>query len=414
MPATLTTVDNILKEIYEPSIREQLNDEVMSLRRIERSSEGVTSQVGGKYVVFPVHTTRNSGIGARLETEDLPTAGQQGYARAQVRLRYLYGRVQLTGQTIELADSNFQAFASALSEEVTGVKDDLAKDLNRQVYGDGSGSIGTASNVVVSGTLASFVVTSVAGLQIGMTIGTGTISSGVITSVCTGATITNINVTTKTITTTGGTGTIAAGHVVYRGTSATVNNAQLASGDANQKEWSGLAKIVAASGAVFNIDPATTPLWVSRVDSNSGTNRALSEGLIILNADYVRAAGSRTTVMFSNLGVRRAYFNLLVQQRRFSNTQNFEGGFSGLAFTTDSGEIPFVVDTDAPANTIYGINEKEMKIYRDQDWTFMNRDGSNWSRVPNKDAYEATLFQYSELATHRRNAHFVIKDITEA
>jgi len=413
MPATMTTVDSILKEIYEPSIREQLNDDVVALRRIERSSEGVTSEVGGKYVVFPVHVSRNSGIGARLEGENLPSAGQQGYARAQVPLRYQYGRLQLNGQTIELADSNFQAFASALSEEVNGVKQDVAKDLNRQIYGDGSGAIGTASNVVVSGTLASFVITSVTGLQIGMTIGTGTISSGVITSVCTGATITNINVATKTITTTGGSGTLAAGHVVYRGTTATENNAQLVSGTANQKEWTGLGKIVAASGAVFNIDPATQPLWASRVDSNAGTNRALSEGLILLNVDYVRVAGSRTTVMFMNLGVRRAYFNLLVQQRAYSNTKTFEGGFTGLGFTSDNGEIPMVVDVEAPANTIYGLNEKEIKLYREGDWSFMNRDGSQWSRVLNKDAYEATLYQYSELGTHRRNAHFKIADVTE-
>ena len=410
MAATLATVDAILKEVYEPSIREQLNDDVVALRRIERSSEGVTSQVGGKYVVFPIHTTRNSGIGARLENDDLPPAGNQGYERAQVNLRYLYGRIQLTGQTIELADSNFQAFASAMSEEVSGVKTDLAKDLNRQVYGNGTGVVAT----VVSGALASFVVDNIQWLQIGMMIGTGTqAGTGVVTSVCTGAVITNIDVATKTVTTSGGTGTLAAGHVVYRGVSATMNNAQLAAGDKNQKEWTGLAGLV-GTDPLFGIDPASTPLWQSWIDENGGSNRALSEGLIVLNVDKVRAAGSKTTVMFMNLGVRRAYFNLLVQQRRYTNTQTFEGGFSGLAFTTDAGEVPMVVDTDAPYNTIYGLNEKEIKVYRDQDWTFMNRDGSNWSRVPNKDAYEATLFQYSELGTHRRNAQFRIEDITEA
>jgi hypothetical protein len=117
--------------------------------------------------------------------------------------------------------------------------------------------------------------------------------------------------------------------------------------------------------------------------------------------------------MFMNLGVRRQYFNLLTQQRRYTNTQTFEGGFSGLAFTTDKGDIPMVVDTDCPKNTIYGLNEKEIKVYRDADWSWMDRDGSRWARVPNRDAYEATMYQYSELGTHRRNAHFRIEDITE-
>lgn len=411
MGADLATIDAILKEVYEPSIREQLNDEVVALRRIERSSEGVTSQVGGKYVVFPVHTTRNSGVGARLEDSDLPIAGQQGYARAQVPLRYLYGRIRLTGQTIELADSNFQAFASALSEEVNGVKTDLAKDLNRQVYGDGTGAIAQVASVA---TLAAFAVDSVQGLQLGMSIMLATRSGNVMNPVAgtTGAVISDINPATKIVSTTGATGgtaTSTAQYVVRADASG--NSGQTLEG---QKEWTGLKKIVADSGSLYDIDPASTPIWKARVDANGGTNRALSEGLMILNTDYVRAAGSKTTVMFTNLGVRRAYFNLLVQQRRYTNTQTFEGGFSGLAFTTDNGEIPLVVDTDAPSNTIYGLNEKEMKVYRDQDWSFMNRDGSNWSRIPNRDAYEATLYQYSELGTHRRNSHFVIQDITEA
>ena len=411
MGASLATIDAILKEVYEPSIREQLNDEVVALRRIERSSEGVTSQVGGKYVVFPIHTTRNSGVGARLEDSDLPIAGQQGYARAQVPLRYLYGRIRLTGQTIELADSNFQAFASALSEEVNGVKTDLAKDLNRQVYGDGTGAIAQVASVA---TLAAFEVDTVQGLQLGMSVMLATRSGDVMTAVAgtTGAVISDINPATKIVSTTGATPATATATTQYVvRADASGNSGQTAEG---QKEWTGLKKIVADSGTLYNIDPAVTPIWKARVDANGGTPRALSEGLMILNTDYVRAAGSKTTVMFTNLGVRRAYFNLLVQQRRYTNTQTFEGGFSGLAFTTDNGEIPLVVDTDAPSNTIYGLNEKEMKVYRDQDWSFMNRDGSNWSRIPNRDAYEATLYQYSELGTHRRNSHFVIEDITEA
>lgn len=82
MTASLVTADTILKEVYESGINAQLNDEVIALRRIERTSEGVTSQVGGKYVVFPIHVNRNSGIGARREDETLPDAGRQGYRRA--------------------------------------------------------------------------------------------------------------------------------------------------------------------------------------------------------------------------------------------------------------------------------------------------------------------------------------------
>jgi hypothetical protein len=395
----LGTVDAILKEVYESRVRDQLNDEVVALRRIERTSEGVTSQVGGKYVVFPIHVARNSGIGARLEDEDLPTPGAQGYRRAQVGLRYQYGRLRLTGQTIELARENFQAFASAMDEEVRRLKDDLAKDLNRQVYGDGLGAVATISGALAGSTAP---VADTLYVQEGMLVDTGTVSNGVFTAVATNKVVSNVDVGNGTVDLTGGSGTPASGHVIVR-----AGNGRTAADE--QREWTGLGALV-GTGELFGV---THPKWASVIDNNGGTPRPLSESLLILNADAVRANGSYPTVMFMNLGVRRQYFNLLTQQRRYTNTQTFEGGFSGLAFTTDKGDIPMVVDTDAPKNTIYGLNEKEIKVYRDADWSFMDRDGSRWARVPNRDAYEATMYQYSELGTHRRNAHFVIKDITE-
>jgi hypothetical protein len=129
--------------------------------------------------------------------------------------------------------------------------------------------------------------------------------------------------------------------------------------------------------------------------------------------DQIRTKGSAPTAIYSNLGVRRAYFNLLTQQRQFTNTKEFNGGFTGLTFTTDKGEIPMIADVDCPKNTLYFVNEKELKLYREKDWSFMDRDGSKWQRVIGYDAYAATMYQYSELGTHRRNAHGVIKDITE-
>lgn len=402
MTASLVTADTILKEVYESGINAQLNDEVIALRRIERTSEGVTSQVGGKYVVFPIHVNRNSGIGARREDETLPDAGRQGYRRAQVGLRYQYGRLRLTGQAIALANENFQAFASVLEEETSRIKDDLAKDLNRQVYGNGDGVIATITGALTVNTAP---VNRTLWLQEGMLVDTGTLASGVLTVVASNKVVSNVNVGAGTVDLTGGTGTPVNGHVIVR-----AGNRRSGATDNDQREWTGLGALVAGSGALFGL---THPAWVSTINGNSGTNRALSEALIIGAADAVRARGSYPTVMFMNLGVRRAYFNLLVQQRRYTNTQQFDGGFSGLAFTTDKGDIPMVVDTDCPGNTIYGLNEKQIKVYRDADWSYMDRDGSRWSRDATKDAYNATLFQYSELGTHRRNAHFRIEDITE-
>ena len=47
----------------------------------------------------------------------------------------------------------------------------------------------------------------------------------------------------------------------------------------------------------------------------------------------------------------------------------------------------------------------------------MNRSGSMWSQKRTSagkfDAWEATLYEYSEMGTNRRNAHGIITNIQE-
>jgi hypothetical protein len=396
MGATLTTATNILKEIYEPRIREQLQNWLKTSKRIEQTSEGVTSEVGGKFVVFPVHVKRNHGIGARLEMEQLPTAQNQGYARAQVRLAYEYGSVRLSGQSMELAQSNFQAFASVLDEEINGVQRDLAKDMNRQVYGTSVGILMTSSGVYAVNTIPT---TNTQYMEVGMIV--DVYDSTGVTQKAAGRTVTAVTENVSIVVDGAAIATGAAGDIVTR------------QGNLN-REIIGFQQIVNNVGTLFDIDPTVEPLWRSEVNANGGVNRALSESLMIRMVDDVYTNGGNTTAIFTTLGVRRSYFNLLVQQRRYCDTKDFEGGFKGLAFTTDNGEIPVISDVDCQPNRMYFMNEKELKIYRESDWSFMDRDGSKWQRVIGYDAYDATLYKYCQLGTHRRNSHGIILDITES
>lgn len=401
MPATLTTASAILKEVYEPKIQDQLQNEAVALKRVERSSENIEHQVGGKYVTFPLHIRRNQGLGARNELEALPTPGQQGYTNARISLKYLYGAVRLSGQTLELADTNAQAFASVLDEEMEGLQNDLQKDQNRQVYGDGSGAVATATAVAAASTTMTVSFTSWAqlGMQIDVIDGT-TLGNASPTVKASNRQITAIDSTAKTVTFDGANIAIAVGDIIVR------------TGNVN-REWAGFGVIIKNSGTFQNVDPTVEPLWKAVIDSNGGTNRALSEGLMTLMADNIRQNGGQTTAIFTTLGVRRAYANLLQQQRRYTNTTEFTGGFSGLAFTTDKGDIPVVVDLDCPPNRMYFVNEKAITLYRDKDWEFMDRDGSKWARVAGYDAYDATMYQYSNIGTHRRNTHGLLSDLTE-
>lgn len=398
---TLSVVDAILKEVYEDRIRDQLQSEVITLKRIERTTEGVTNEVGGKYVTFPIRVRRNHGIGARGENQALPVARSQKYKSARINLAYLYGAVSISGQTMELADKNFQAFASAMQQELEGLKQTLVKDTNRQVYGTSRGVLATATAVATANQVT---VDTTQYLEVGMFIDIVDVVNDAVHG--SNREITAINTSTKVVTYSGADVTTDA-----------IGDHLVRTGSLNQEKV-GFEEIVDDVGTLYNIDPSAEPVWKSVINANAGTNRALSEGLMIKMVDDIRTNGGRTTVVFASLGVRRAYFNLLVQQRRYVNTKTFEGGFNGLEFTTDWGDVPVISDFDCQPNRMYFVNEKELKLYQEGDWSFMNRDGSNWQRVittaGNFDAYEAMMFKYCQIGTHRRNSHGLLDDITEA
>lgn len=393
-------------------MRDQLQSEIITLSRITKTSEGVeTDAIGGKYVRFAVRVKRNHGIGARNEMEALPNPKTQDYRSSQLKLAYLYGAIQLSGQSFELAATNPQAFASVLDQEMEGMREGLKKDTNRQIYGTTTGILAVAASgsTTTLVTAANTIMYAEIGMFVDVYDATDLNSANVLN---------NSNVEITNITESAGVYTITFGTTV---TAVAVGDFITRTGS-RSKETVGFEQIVAGitdsnalgtgTGALYNITHST---WTGNMDSTAG---GISEGRMINMIDKIRVRGGTTTVGFCSLGVRRAYANLLEQQRRYVNTTKFTGGFSGIAFTTDYGEIPLVADFDCQPGRLYWMNEKELKYYQAGDWSFMNRDGSNWQRLIDSsgeyDAYRARLYKYCQLGTHRRNTHGLMTSITEA
>lgn len=393
----LSTVNNIMKEVYQGRIQDQLQNEVVGIKRIERSSNGVTSEVGGKYVTFPVRVKRNPGIGYRNELEQLQNPGTQGYASVRIGLKYGYGRLRISGQVMELAKTNAQAFANAMDMEVSGLKNDIAKDVNRIFYGNGTGFMATAT---VGGTTVNYLdVLTAQWVNVGDVVDVVNAAGAV--QGAAGRTVTAIDRVTSPnrITFDGAALSPSAGWGLVR------------TGNYN-REPQGLTSIVASTGQLFNIDPSTEATWKAINNNNSGTNRALSEGLMIKMTDDIRVNGGQTSLILTSLGVRRAYFNLLTQQRRYTDTKEFAGGIRGLAFNNGR-EIPVVEDVDAPPNKQWFLDESVFTIYRSSDWSWLDLDGDVWKWLADYDAFQAVLHSYWELGINRRNANGVLADITE-
>ncbi len=401
MGSTLATIDATLKEVYEGDIRRQLNDDIVALKRVTRSSDGVSNETNGKYVTFPVHVRRNGGLGSRNESEALPAAGQQGYAAARLALKSDYLGISLTGHAIDMSDEKPKAFAKSLDEEMERGRMDFKKDLNRQIYGNGSGAIttvranGTGVNVVPVVDARHFWIGAHV-VDIVTAPSTVAVSARTVTarSLAPGA---------NTITLSGATFNVTAGQLITL------------TGSVN-REITGLGAIVQNSGVLYNLNPSTEPEWTAEVDSNSGTPRALSESLMIRMNDNIRGRGSsKTSVILTDDGSFRAYWALLSQLRSFVNTEEFTGGFKGLKFIAGNQEIPVVSDYDAPLGVMHFLNEDELTFYRDEDIHWLNRDNSILKQKTDAngryDIWEAHMVERHELGTGRRNSHGKITDI---
>ena len=400
---TLTTFDEALKIDYLPTIREQLNMDTILMNRIVRNERDVS----GKRWQLVAHYYRNSGIGARADNGTLPTAGQQKYLNPYGTVAYNYGRISVTGPTMAASRSDRGAIVRALESEIKGVTADLKKDINYQLFNDGTsrrclvngdpGSEGTTLTVDSPGTKY---------LYDGMVINIVTDDGGVAQD--SNITITTVDSSTQCTTSAIDDAVLDNDWVIAAGSH---DGAGVTPADSYE--------MMGIKGIVDDTEYVTTLHGLSRDsyawwncstnsnDDNSGTNRDLTLSLIQDSLTSVEKNGGKTDLIVTTPALRDTYASLLVADKRFVNKLNLDGGFKALEYSG----IPLVADPDATENTMYFLDLDHLFIMQTSDWDWMDQDGAVLNRVSDKDAYEAVLFWYANLATDRPRAHSFLRDV---
>lgn len=389
--ANINTITPILKERYGPRIVEQLENYTEFTKRLEKDSSNISSDFGGKYVTFPIHVGRNSGIGSRFEDEDLPQAGAQQYDNVRTGLKFAYGAIRVTGPSIALSSENPKAFARVITEETDGVVRDLGRDFNRQLFGNGNGALAYFS-AGSSGTTAD--VSSSRGVGVGDVVDIYD-ATGARTD--TNVTVLAVDNSTKEVTFDGSTTVVSGGFMTRAGSGADPVK--------GNREITGLEAIVDDQSMLYNLDPATQPVWKSTVRAHQSGDTL--EDQMTLMVDDIYALGGKTNLIVTTQAVRRAYAAELMALRTTVNRTSHDGGFSNLKFVTDgpSGEIDILVDLDCPEGEMIFLDMSDLTLYRDKPWDWLDRDGSMWKQDGRKDAWRAEIAQYHELAISRRNTH---------
>jgi len=404
MAQTLSNYDEALKINYLPAIREQLNNKTILLNTLTRNERDVS----GKRWQVVAHYGRSSGVGSGAET-DLPTAGNQAYKNPYGTVAYHRGRIQVSGPVMAASRNDVGAIGRALDTEIKGITADLRKEINYQLFNDGTSIRAYVNGDPGTGTTLTLDTPGTMYLYDGMIIdilgnddGDGATNDAdvVISSVDSDTEVT-VSAALDT--------SIDDNDYVVRANS--TDGAGVLPSDSY--EMMGLKGIVDDGTYVttlHNLSRSDYAWWKCSTfdnDDNSGTNRDLTLDLIQEAMTAVEKNGGQVKMILSSPELRDAYASLLVSDKRFVNTLELDGGFKALEYSG----TPWVADPDCPPNTVFFIDTDHLQIMQMSDWDWMDKDGAVLSRVSGSDAYEAVLYWYSELTTDKPRAHTFLRDV---
>lgn len=395
--ASEASISAILKEVYPGAIEDELNNEIALWAVMDKQKVTVDGQ--GQGLVRPFRTNRNQGIGARNDTDALPTPGAQQLVRAKVNMASNYLRSQITGRVIRTSYSDDAAFENALAEEIEFGLTDFATEIGRQLY-NGAGQLTTVNGAVTASTTV--VVVSTQYLAVGMYLEfwNNVTNQTVNDSGQTGTAIVSINNATNTIVVTTAQ-TITTGAAVTRAgnNTSSVLTKEMMGLDVMLDDGTDYATLTTYFGVSR---PAFPVLYGNRVNAAA----SLTENLMQQAFDAARQIGGGIIdAIFMDYGTRRTYSNLLTSLKRYPlegvNAPEFASGISvskdlrtqlgeGLSFS-GAAVIP---SRQAPPKKMFLLDTSSFHIYQQSEieW-IMNGDSILHPMVINGfDAYQFSLF----------------------
>jgi len=451
--ATISTLNAILKEFYLAPIQEQLNQEVLVLELMEKA----VVDWAGRRVVIPMHTARNTGVGFRADGGTLPTAGQEGYVRAEVEAKFLYGRFEITGPAISsLAKGGTASFAGYVEAEMDKLVEDVRNQSNRAAFCGGNvvgvlneltakggggvweftGDIQKVSSLLAAANAVKAGAVLTASIHTSFTGFFGTATGGYET-IATGVEISTLSVPNSTLvlsaldttkTTSGvvlpngfGAVVVITGALDAAGGAPISVPAVVALADEPIGIYGNLGSQNHFSVARQFVAPATdnNPILRSTIivadPTKTQTRAALSLGRIQAVFDNVMdVSGVEPNYIIMNPTQRQRYVALLQGTIGGSSGVLFsmgdkaskvaDGGFVGLSY----GNVPIKVSKDAPRGGLCFLKLDTWKLCELEKGDFADLDGAVISRVPNLDSYEGYYRFYYNHISVRPNANALL------
>jgi len=398
MALDVAAFDAALKEVYEKTIQMLLNSRTRTRQLFKKE----TGSWEGRKVRYPLNIGRNQGVMFTTENGTLPAAGNQRYLETQIPMRYAHGRIQLSIQVIKHSRSSKGAFKRAMDQEMTGLIRDLSNDLNRAMFGTGKGTLALVNEATPNGD-TTLIVDSPGGVA-GATHGNRFLNPGMV--------IAFINPANGALRSTGATPGRTVVSVSADGTNAVLDAAPAAAVDndlivriasgastlvvgdcAYNNEFNGLLSLIDDStyvDVINNITRSTTPIFKSQVLASVGP---LSADILQRGLDISDQLGEGNISKFvCHHSVRRSYLTMVDSDRRYmgADLKSPDAGTKAAKMgDVTFGEIPWLVDKDAPYGMLFGVDQSSATRWVEVEGEWADDDGTILLRLLNQDAYEA-------------------------
>ncbi|MCL2176804.1 MAG: phage major capsid protein [Firmicutes bacterium] len=385
-----TTAENALKSFYLDAVTNQLNTNANPfLARIKQ----LESDVWGKDIRKLVSYGINGGIGAGLEDGELPKANPNKYAQFVLTLKNLYGTIEITDKAIRASENNAGAFVNLLNAEMEGLVRSSALNLGRMLFGNGSGILGSVSEVISP---TAFRVSNIHNFLEGQVC---EVYSG-------GARVAGIN--TMEIIAIDRRDSII--HVLASGSTAgVVVGTDIVIQGSHGLELTGLEAIFDTSRDLYGLERSTYR-WLSPYET-AADGGAISEIQMQSAIDFLdENSASQVDFILCSSGVKRAYQEYLSSFKRNIDIMNLEGGYKAISYNG----IPVTSDRFCPRNTMYLLNSKEFNLHQLCDWQWLQgEDGRIIKQLERRPIYTATLVKYADLICNKPVGQARIIGITE-
>lgn len=426
----------ILRENYLPYVVEGMRypDDLMGMIEI-----GTPRQQSGKFSVFAVHTRRGAGRGSMGDDGYLPDPGNDAWDQFRIGKRHYAFRTKFEEIPQLVSRNAASAWFQVTAEQMRLDMKHAKADQERILHHDGSGIFCLTSAVTnTSGASWTIDVTlptfeSSAACTTAPTIhlypeqyvalvntSTGNIiATGYITSV------TDSNTFVMTVTA----GTPTTSLAVCNATRDTlaVGAATDIGSTSYKREMMGIAGIITDQDSSAYHESELASSWQgvpssagdfnqAYVEENGGTLRSLTGSL--LNSVYSKCRllnGGKwePSALLTTYGVHNAYHDLLDATREYqtglSGTQSADGAIVELAYRRK----PIIPMEYCWGNRLYLPDLTDLAVLELGPWSWMDRDGSIFYRMPDKRAYAATMTVDHNLMSMVRKRHAIITDLAE-